>query len=46
MISSRAARDGLGIDLADGLQDLAPYYDKAEALIGVLWQQRRPGEYT
>jgi choline dehydrogenase-like flavoprotein len=29
------ARDGLGIDWPIGYDDLAPYYDKTEALIGV-----------
>jgi choline dehydrogenase-like flavoprotein len=29
------ARDGLGIDWPIGYDDLAPYYDKVEALIGV-----------
>ena len=34
-ISSRAARDGLGFDWPISYEDLAPYYDKVEMLIGV-----------
>ena len=35
MISSRRRRDGLGFDWPIGYEDVAPYYDKVEMLIGV-----------
>ena len=34
-ISSRTARDGLGFDWPIDYEDVAPYYDKVEMLIGV-----------
>ena len=35
-----------GLRLADDYEDLAPYYDKVEMLIGVYGVQRRPGEHA
>lgn len=35
-------RDGLGLDWPFGYEDLAPYYDKVEALIGVYGQNMTP----
>ena len=40
------SRDGLGLDWPITYEDMAPYYDKVEALIGVLWHQRRSGKHA
>ena len=39
-------RDGLGFDWPMSYEDLAPYYDKVEMLIGVYGAERRPGEHA
>ena len=39
-------RDGLGFDWPMSYDDLAPYYDKVEMLIGVYGDQRGPGEHA
>ena len=39
-------RDGLGFDWPISYEDLAPYYDKVEMLIGVYGDERRPGEHA
>ena len=39
-------RDGLGFDWPMSYEDLAPYYDKVEMLIGVYGTQRGPGEHA
>ena len=40
------SRDGLGVDWPIGYEDLAPYYDKTELLVGVYGSERRTGEHA
>ena len=38
-----ASRDGFDVDWPIGYEDVAPYYDKVDLLLGVLRHQGRPG---
>ena len=46
MTSSRSSRDGLGFDWPITYDDVAPYYDKVELLVGVYGSNDGPGEHA